>query len=69
MEQLDAVMGFQVADLGGHRRLAQAKLLGRLGDAAQPGDHVKRLELLAEHGWSGSGKTTTGRDEAHTLAA
>jgi hypothetical protein len=48
-EQFDAVLGFQVANLRGHRRLAQPELLGRLGDAGQAGDHVERLQLGAEH--------------------
>ncbi|MCY1270197.1 hypothetical protein D9M70_187170 [compost metagenome] len=43
VEQLDTVLRFQVADLRGDRGLAEAKLLRRLGDAAQAGDHVKRF--------------------------
>ncbi|MNE04553.1 hypothetical protein D3C80_970900 [compost metagenome] len=49
IEQLDRVLTFEVADLRRHRRLAQAELFGSLGNAAQAGHHVKRLQLGTQH--------------------
>ncbi|MNN66658.1 hypothetical protein D3C81_1822480 [compost metagenome] len=49
IEQLDGVLAFQIADLRGHGGLAEAELLRRLGDAAQPGDHIERLQLRTQH--------------------
>ncbi|MDT4853696.1 hypothetical protein FQZ97_879720 [compost metagenome] len=45
VEQLDAVLALQVADLRGHRRLAEAELLRRLGHAAQAGNRIEGLQL------------------------
>ncbi len=43
VEQFNAVLAFQVANLGGDGGLAQAEFFRRLGNAAQAGDHKKRL--------------------------
>ncbi|MNC45180.1 hypothetical protein D3C75_941280 [compost metagenome] len=52
VEQLHRVLAFEVADLGGHRRLAEAKLLRRQCDAAQAGHHVEGFELGTQHCWA-----------------
>ena len=45
LEQLDAILRFEAADLRGDRGLAEAEFLRRLGDAAQAGSHLEGFEL------------------------
>ncbi len=49
VEQLNTILAFQVSDLGGDCGLAQAEFFRRLGNAAQAGDHKKRLQLSTQH--------------------
>ena len=49
VEQFYAVLAFELADLGGHGRLAQPELFRRLCDAAQLGHPVKRFQLGTQH--------------------
>ncbi len=50
VEQLHAIVLFQLADAAGDRGLAYAQLLGGSGDAALPCHFIERRQQVAEHG-------------------
>ncbi len=49
VEQLDLVERFELADLRGHRGLADMQLLGGAGEAPRRRDGVKRPQLCQTH--------------------
>ena len=58
---------YEVADLRGDRRLAEAELLRRLGDAAQAGDHVEGFQLGEGHDGYGSRCGSPSKEREKTL--